>query len=150
MARVSTNYLKTRFESGDRPTQQDFLDLIDTLIEQSTDLGTAGNNERERVITGIEQSSVIDSFSATEWRMVKYFISMSIAPANKFYVTELTILNDGTNVSVSEYGIVENNNGEVGTVEVEQNGGNIQLIAVPASGLTNPVTVRFGRIGLKI
>jgi len=62
----------------------------------------------------------------------------------------LTILNDGTNLSVSEYGTVENSNGEVGTVEVEQNGGNIQLIAVPASGLTNPVTVRFGRIGLKI
>ena len=148
MARVSTNYLKTRFESGDRPSQQDFLDLIDTLIEQSTDLGTAGNNEK--VVTGIEQPSVIDSFSATEWRMVKYLVSISNAAASKFYVTELTILNDGTNLSVSEYGTVENNNGEVGTVEVEQNGGNIQLIAVPASGLTNPVTVRFGRIGLKI
>jgi hypothetical protein len=148
MARVAINTLKTKFESGDRPTQQDFIDLIDTLIEQSTDLGTAGNNEK--VVTGIEQPSVIDSFSATEWRMVKYLVSISNATASKFYVTELTILNDGTNLSVSEYGTVENNNGEVGTVEVEQSGGDIQLIAVPASGLTNPVTVRFGRIGLKI
>jgi hypothetical protein len=148
MARVSTSYLKTRFESGDRPSQQDFLDLIDTLIQQSTDIGTAGNNEK--IVAGIEQPSVVDFFSATEWRMVKYFVSISNAASSKFYVTELTILNDGTNVSVSEYGTIDNNNGEVGTVEVEQNGGNIQLIAIPTSGLTNPITVRFGRIGLKI
>jgi hypothetical protein len=147
MARIAINTLKTKFESGDRPTQQDFINLIDTLIEQSTDLGTAGNNEK--VVTGIEQPSVIDSFSATEWRMVKYLVSISNATASQFYVTELTILNDGTDLSVSEYGTVSNN-GEVGTVEVEQSGANIQLIAVPASGLTNPVTVRFGRMGLKI
>lgn len=149
MARVSTSYLKTRFESGDRPTQQDFIDLIDTLVEQSTDLGTAGNNEREHVVAGIEQSNVIDSFSASEWRMVKYLVALSNATGQEFYVTELTILNDGTNVSVSEYGTVDNN-GEVGTVEVEQDGANIQLIAVPASGLTNPITARFARVGLKI
>jgi hypothetical protein len=147
MARVAINTLKTKFESGDRPTQQDFIDLIDTLVQQSTDLGTAGNNEH--IVTGIEQPNVIDSFSASEWRMVKYMVALSNAAGQDFYVTELTVLNDGTNVSVSEYGTVDNN-GEVGTVEVEQSGANIQLIAVPASGLTNPITARFARVGLKI
>lgn len=147
MARIPVSSLKTKFESGDRPTQQDFIDLIDTLVEQSTDLGTSGNNEH--TVTGIETSTVIDSFSATEWRMVKYLVSISDQTGSNFSVTELTILNDGTDVSVSQYGTVENN-GEVGTVEVERNGAIVQLIAVPASGLTNPVTVRFGRMGLKI
>lgn len=147
MSRVSVSYLKTRFESGDRPSQQDFIDLIDTLVEQSTDLGTAGNNEH--TVTGIETATVIDSFSVTEWRMVKYMVSMSGQTQDNFSATELTILNDGTDVSVSEYGTIDNN-GEVGTVEVERSGDVIQLIAVPSSGLTNPITVRYGRMGLKI
>jgi hypothetical protein len=147
MARVPVSTLKTKFESGDRPTQQDFIDLIDTLVQQSTDLGTTGNNEH--TVTGIESATVVDSFSASEWRMVKYLVSISDQTGSSFSVTELTILNDGTNVSVSEYGTIDNN-GEVGTVEIERNGTDIQLIAVPAAGLINPVTVRFGRMGLKI
>jgi hypothetical protein len=75
MARVNINYLKSRFETGDRPDGKDFEDLIDTLIAQATDLGTAGNNEQQ--ITGIENVTVVDTFNSTEWRMVKYLISLS-------------------------------------------------------------------------
>jgi hypothetical protein len=149
MARVPISTLKTKFESGDRPTQQDFIDLIDTLVQQSTDLGTKGNNDSDHVVAGIEQETVVDSFAVNEWRMVKYLVSISNQAGNKFSATELTILNDGTDVSVSQYGTIDNN-GEVGTVEVERNGANVELRVVPASGLTNPVTVRFGRMGLKI
>jgi hypothetical protein len=44
MARTSISYVKTRFETGDRPTQEDYVDLIDTATGQATDLGTFGNN----------------------------------------------------------------------------------------------------------
>jgi hypothetical protein len=147
MARVPISNLKTKFESGDRPTQQDFIDLIDTLVQQSTDLGTAGNNEH--TVSGIESETVLDTFSVTEWRMVKYMVSISDQSGNNFAATELSIFNDGTDISVTEYGTIENN-GEVGTVEVERNGATVELRVIPASGLTNPVTVRFGRMGLKI
>jgi hypothetical protein len=42
MAKISIPTLKTKFQTGDRPTQQDYEDLIDSTSAQSTDLGTYG------------------------------------------------------------------------------------------------------------
>lgn len=147
MARINITNLKSKFETGDRPTGADYVDLIDTLIQQSTDLGTAGNNEQ--VVSGIENVTVLDSFPAATWRMVKYIVSVSktTGGVNKLYATELTVLIDSTNVNVSQYGIIDND-GDIGTVSVSKDGANIKLIFTPNPAVT-PVTVRFGRMGLK-
>jgi hypothetical protein len=147
MARTTIPYVKTRFETGDRPTQEDYTDLIDTAAGQATDLGTFGNNEN--TISGIENATVVDSFSSTAWRMVKYIVSISKTTAgdNKFYATELTILVDGENVSVSEYGTIDND-GNMGTVSVSRTGNTVALTVTPDS-IIKPVTVRFARMGLK-
>ncbi|MFN9906913.1 MAG: hypothetical protein ACK56F_12465, partial [bacterium] len=63
MAKISVPTLKTKFQTGDRPSQQDYEDLIDSTSARSTDLGTMGNNEN--TITGIENATVIDNFDAT-------------------------------------------------------------------------------------
>jgi hypothetical protein len=147
MARIDIENLKARFETGDVPDGTDFVNLIDTLIQQSTDLGTSGNNEQ--VINGIENTTIIDSFPEDEWRMVKYLISISknVSGENKFYATELTILVDGVNTNVSQYGIIDND-GDIGTVNVSRVSGSIRLIVTP-NPLVKPVTVRFARMGLK-
>jgi hypothetical protein len=147
MARVDIDYLKTRFETGDRPNGQDFQDLIDTLVAQAKDLGTFGNNDN--VITGIENETVIDSVDSSEWRMVKYLVSISKTSggANKFYATEISILIDQTNINVAEYGIMDND-GDIGTISVSVEDGNVELICTPNPTVT-PITVRFARIGLK-
>jgi hypothetical protein len=147
MARVSIPFVKTKFETGDRPSQEDYVDLIDTLSAQATDLGSSGNNEN--TIAGIENPTVIDNFDATVWRMVKYLVSIAKTSAgdNKFYATELTILVDGENVSVSEYGIIDND-GNIGTISVSRVGDVVSLTITPETGVT-PVTVRYARIGLK-
>ena len=147
MARIDLTNLKTKFETGDRPTGADYVDLIDTLIQQSTDLGTSGNNEQ--VVNGIENTTTIDQFVASQWRLVKYIVSVSKTSGgtNKFYATELTILIDNLNVNVAQYGIIDND-GDIGTVSVSKDGANIKLIFTPNPAVT-PVTVRFGRIGLK-
>jgi hypothetical protein len=147
MARVDINYLKSRFETGDRPDGKDFEDLIDTLIAQATDLGTAGNNEQQ--ITGIENVTVVDTFNSAEWRMVKYLISLSKTSGgdNKYYATELSVLVDGTNINVSEYGIIDND-GDMGTISVSRTGDIVGLVVTPSQSIT-PITVRFARIGLK-
>jgi hypothetical protein len=147
MARTSIGYVKTRFETGDRPTQEDYVDLIDTAAGQSTDLGTFGNNEN--TISGIENPTVIDSFDATVWRMVKYIVSISKISAgdNKFYATELTLLIDGEDVSVSEYGTIDND-GNIGTITVSRAGDTVALTVTPDPAI-RPVTVRYARIGLK-
>jgi len=147
MAKISISGVKTLFETGDRPTQENYEDLIDTATAQATDLGSYGNNEN--TITGIENVTVIDNFDATVWRMVKYIISVSKTTAgdNKFYATELTILVDGANVSVSEYGTIDND-GNIGTISVSRTGNTVAITVTPDPAI-KPVTARFARIGLK-
>jgi hypothetical protein len=147
MAKISIANVKALFQTGDRPTQADYVDLIDTAAAQATDLGSTGNNEN--TISGIENVTVIDSFSSTEWRMVKYIISISKTSAgdNKFYATELTILVDGTDVSVNEYGTIDND-GNIGTISVSRAGNTVALTVTPDNAI-RPVTVRYARMGLK-
>ena len=147
MAKLPISNIKSTFQTGDRPTQTDYENLIDTTAAQATDLGSAGNNEN--TVNGIETTTVIDNFDATVWRMVKYIISIKKTSAgdNKFYATEMTILVDGTGVSVSEYGTIDND-GNIGTINVSRVANTVNITVEPVVGIT-PVTVRFARIGLK-
>lgn len=147
MAKLSVAAVKSKFQTGDRPSQQDYEDLIDTLAGAGNDLGSAGNNEN--TITGIENPTVVDNFDATEWRMVKYLVSIAKITNgdNKFYATELTILVDGSNVNVSEYGTIDND-GNIGTISVSRVGDTVSLTVTPDPTI-KPVTVRYARIGLK-
>ena len=145
MAKISLSNVKALFQTGDRPTQENYVDLIDTTAAQSTDLGSAGNNEV--TITGIENSTIFDNFLSTEWRSVKYVVSLSKTGGDKFSTTELTIVPDGTNVNVSEYGTVDTN-GNIGTVSVSMAGTTVSLTILPVGGQT-PITLRYMRTGLK-
>ena len=147
MAKLPISNIKSTFQTGDRPTQTDYENLIDTTAAQATDLGSAGNNEN--TVNGIETTTVIDNFDATVWRMVKYIISIKKTSAgdNKFYATEMTILVDGTGVSVSEYGTIDND-GNIGTINVSRVANTVNITVEPVVGIT-PITVRFARIGLK-
>lgn len=147
MSKLDIAAVKALFETGDRPDGDDFIDLIDTLAANSTDLGSSGNNEHE--ITGIENTTVIDSFVDSEWRMVKYMVSISKTTDgdNKYYATELTILVDNADLNVAQYGIVDND-GDMGTVSVSKSGNDVQLVLTPNPSI-RPVTVRFARMGLK-
>ena len=147
MAQVSIPTVKSRYETGDRPSQQDYEDLIDTTASQATRLGTFGNNDN--TISEIQNVTVVDSFSATEWRMVKYLVSISKTTQgdNYFYATELTILVDGEDISVSEYGTIDND-GNIGTISVSRAGNTVALTITP-DPVVKPVTVRYARMGLK-
>jgi hypothetical protein len=147
MAIVSISSVKSLFQTGDRPTQEDYEKLIDTTASQATNLGSAGNNDN--TISGIENATVIDSFSASEWRMVKYLISIAKTSAgdNKYYATEMTILVDGSDVNVNEFGTIDND-GNIGTISVSRAGSTVSITVTPVVGIT-PITVRYARMGLK-
>jgi hypothetical protein len=147
MAKISTTNVKALFQTGDRPTQENYVDLIDSTSARSTDLGSDGNNEL--TINGIENSTVFDNFTASEWRSMKYMISIKYVAggANKYYSTELNILVDGSGVSVSEYATIEND-GNIGTISVSRAGDTVSLTVVPVGGIT-PITLRYMRMGLK-
>ncbi len=145
MAKISLSSVKALFQTGDRPTEENYVDLIDTSAAQATDLGSSGNNEV--TITGIENTTIFDNFYTTEWRSVKYVVTLSKTGSNKYYTTELTIVPDSTNVNVSEYGTVDND-GNIGTVSVSMAGTTVSLSIVPVGGQT-PITLRYMRTGLK-
>jgi hypothetical protein len=147
MAKLSISSIKGLFQTGDRPSQTNYEDLIDSTSARSTDLGSDGNNET--TINGIENSTIFDNFLASEWRSVKYLISIKKVSGgdNKYYATELTIVPDATDVSVSEYGTVDND-GNIGTISVSRAGNTVSLTVIPVGGLT-PITLRYLRIGLK-
>jgi hypothetical protein len=147
MALASISNIKSKFQTGDRPTQEDYIDLIDTTSQQATNLGSFGNNDN--TISDIQNGTVFDNFDATVWRMVKYIISIAKTSAgdNKFYATEMTILVDGEDVSVSEYGTIDTD-GNIGTISVSRSGNTVALTVTPAQGIT-PITLRYARIGLK-
>jgi len=147
MAKISTTSVKALFQTGDRPTQENYVDLIDSTSARSTDLGSDGNNEL--TINGIENSTVFDNFTASEWRSMKYMISIKYVAggANKYYSTEMNILIDGSGISVSEYATIEND-GNIGTISVSRAGDTVSLTVVPVGGNT-PITLRYMRMGLK-
>jgi hypothetical protein len=147
MTQVSLETIKTKFQTGDRPSEQDYVDLIDTTAGQATNLGSFGNNDN--TVSGIENVTVFDNFDATQWRMVKYIISISKTSAgdNLFYATEMTILVDGTDVSVSEYGTIDTD-GNIGTISVSRVGNTVALTVTPNPSI-KPITVRYARIGLR-
>jgi len=147
MAYTSLTNVKTKFQTGDRPTQEDYVDLIDSTAGQATNLGSSGNNDN--TISDITNVTVFDNFDATTWRMVKYIISIAKTSAgdNKFYATEMTILIDGEDVSVSEYGTIDTD-GNIGTISVSRVSNTVALTVTPAQGIT-PITLRYARIGLK-
>jgi hypothetical protein len=147
MAKVSLSNIKTRFETGDRPSGDDYVDLIDTLAAQATDLGSDGNNES--IVYGIENYTVLETIDASQWRMLKYVIGISHTAndENKYYATELSVLVDGTNINISEYAVIDND-GDVGTVDVSRNGNTLTLSVTPNPAI-RPITVRYFRTGLK-
>lgn len=155
ISRETLNSIKSRFETGDKPTGADYVALIETLAAQSTELGSFGTNDVtpdldiDQTVFGIENTTTIDSFDSSEWRMVKYAVSISCTSGgvNKAYSTELTILLDNNDINVSQYGMIDND-GDVGTVDVSKSGGLVYLKVIPASPLM-PVTARFYRTGLK-
>jgi hypothetical protein len=147
MAKISTTNVKALFQTGDRPTEQNYIDLIDSTSARSTDLGSDGNNES--TINGIENPTVFDNFLASEFRSMKYMISLKyvVGGANKYFSTELSILIDGTDVNFTQYATIDND-GNIGTISVSRAGDTVSLTVVPVGGIT-PITLRYMRMGLK-
>lgn len=140
---TDTNKIKV----GDGSTAWNDLAYI-AGAEANVALAQDGNNDVVS-LPAIENETVIDTIVTSEWRALKYAISLSKTSggANKFAFTELSLLIDSTGVSVSEFGSIDNN-GEVGTISVSQNGGNTEIKVTP-NLLVKPITVRYYRTGLK-
>jgi hypothetical protein len=144
MAIVPITTLKTKFESGDRPTGQDFADLIDTTSYRAEALGGDGNNSL--TINGIESATVFDTIDVSVWRTIKYLIQVSHPSTSVYKSTEINIVFDGTNQNITEFGTVSNTANAIGNITASLNSGIISMTVTP---VLTPMTIRYYRTGLK-
>jgi hypothetical protein len=144
MAIVPISTLKSKFESGDRPTGQDFTDLIDTTSYRAEALGGDGNNSL--TINGIESATVFDTIDVSVWRTIKYLIQVSHPSTSVYRSTEINIVFDGTNQNITEFGTVSNTTNAIGNITASLNSGIISMTVTPA---LSPMTIRYYRTGLK-
>lgn len=107
------------------------------------DLGLSGNNSL--TVTGIENKTTVDYFLKTAYRTVMY--ELQISKGSEYESSSFKILNDGTNINVSEFDIVSNTQNSLATVTFEENSGIINLCVTPVSGT---ITARYYRTALKV
>ena len=144
MAVISITTLKAKFESGDRPTGQDFTDLIDTTSYRAEALGGDGNNSA--TITGIETATVFDTIDTSVFRTIKYLVQVSHPSTNVYKSTEINLVFDGTNQNITEFGTVTNTANAIGNITANLNSGIISMTVTP---VLSPITIRYYRTGLK-
>lgn len=144
MAIIPINTLKSKFESGDIPTGQDFADLIDTTSYRAEALGGDGNNSL--TINGIETATVFDTIDTSVFRTIKYLIQISHPSTSVYKSTELNIIFDGTNQNITEFGTVSNTANAIGNITASLNSGIISMTVTP---VLSPITIRYYRTGLK-
>jgi hypothetical protein len=144
MAILPVNQLKARFETGDRPTGQDYTDLIDTTSFRADSLGGDGNNSV--IINGIESATVFDTIDTSIWRSVKYLVQLSHAGSSSYRSTEINLVFDGTNQNITEFASIANTLNNVGNISASLNSGTISMTVTPT---LTPMTIRYYRTGLK-
>jgi hypothetical protein len=144
MAILPINQLKSKFETGDRPTGQDFSDLIDTTSYRADSLGGDGNNSI--TVNGIESETIFDTIDTSVWRTVKYLIQLSHPLSSVYRSTEINLVFDGTNQNITEFASVGNTTNNIGNISASLNSGTISMIVIPT---LTPMTIRYYRTGLK-
>lgn len=118
------------------------LEIIETVdsdyvIERATNLGTISSGPVDLIF-----NDVIDTFSKSQYRSVKYFLQLDLPSANKFHFTEIVLLHDDTDVYMTEYGVLTTDE-ELGTFDAEIVGDEVRLLCTPAYQNTNIKTKRI-------
>lgn len=106
-------------------------------------LGLDGNNDL--TVSDIENKTTLDTFSKTAFRTVNY--QLQISRGSLYETSDIVVLNDGTNINVSQSNIISNTNTILANVTFEENSGIIGLCVTPTS---TAVTARYIRTAIKI
>ena len=107
---IPINLLKTRFETGDRPTGADYTDLIDTTTWYGMSLdgrvetleSTAATSITGNVTTN--SPTIIDEWAIDDFVTAEYTIQ--IVQGTKFYCTKMLIMSNITNINYTKYAII--------------------------------------------
>ena len=87
-----------------------------------------------------DADQVVDFFSRSLYRTVKYYVEFSTASA--YQATELLLTHDGTTVYITEYATIASGS-NLGTINSDISGENVRLLVTPVN---INMTVKFARI----
>jgi len=118
--------------------------LSNTSASIETLMGLDGNNDL--VVNGIQNKTTIDSYSSSDYRTASYAVQISKPSTGEYYFSNITALQGGSDIYVSESNIVTNADLPIATTAFEAVAGIINLTVTPVSG---EVTVRYFRTALK-
>ena len=145
MGVISLGLLKTKFETGDRPTGADYVDLIDTTSYYAVSLESrveALEQADNTLITGVVNTTsptVIDSWSMGTLTTIEYLVQ--ITQGTKQYCSKLLVLANASLVNYSNYGIITNGNDIAGlsVIANTNGGGNVGrlMIQISDANVTN-------------
>jgi hypothetical protein len=107
-------------------------------------LGVDGNNDTSATVCEIENATILDSFTESVWSTVKYTIQ--ITRGSEMYSSDVLVLNDGTDINVSESNIITNTDNNLFSYTFEENSGIISFKITPVS---TAVTARYYRTAIK-
>ena len=82
--------------------------------------------------TSATTQTAVYSFSATDYTGAKFLVCVTDSTATERYITELLVTHDGTTAVATEYGQVATDTA-LATFDVDISGGNVRLLATPAS-----------------
>jgi hypothetical protein len=143
MGVISLGLLKTKFETGDRPTGADYVDLIDTTSYYAVSLESrvqALEQADNTLITGVvntNSQTVIDSWTLGTLTTAEYLVQ--ITQGSKQYCSKILILANASLVNYTNYGIITNGSDITGlSVTANASGGTGRLtIQISDANVTN-------------
>jgi len=137
MAVISLNLLKTKFETGDRPTGADYADLIDTTSYYAVSLESriqALEQADNVLITGVVTTTsptIIDSWTLGTLTTAEYLVQ--ITQGAKQYCSKVLVLTNASLVNYSNYGIITNGDDITGLSVTANSSGGLGRLVVQIS-----------------
>jgi hypothetical protein len=119
-------------------TSSSGVDVTGTAKADTVQLATTGILEDAVVNTSSTSQTAIVSYSATTYGGGKVLIEAK-SGVNR-HITELLVTHDGTTAIATEYGTIATS-GNLATYDVDISGGNLRVLATPASGASTTFRV---------
>lgn len=119
----------THDSTNPNPGLQDFFDSA-YVLERAKGVSIFEFDQELAAPGQTADNYIVDEFQATDYRSLKYLISLHETDNDKYYSSELLFTHDNTNVYMTEYGVLQTDS-DLGIIDANISAGNFQLTIVP-------------------
>ena len=114
-------------------------DSTDDVIKTSKATQDANKKKGSETKTATDVFN-LDTFAHASYRAARYIVAMS--RGTDFHSTEIMLIHDGTTVSLTQYGVLQDNT--LATFDADISGANVRLRCTPSSATST--TIKFDRV----